>query len=147
MIWLFFIIDSLYASGSDRKPLQPSNEKQIVDLKEIIYYFSFAKSFFYIATAGLTIYERKRLMRNVKRSPLLEIDDTLTEDIYNNIIQQSKNPDNPVLMEEYKRLVDDKKRLTVGNSQKSSGLTNNPDSINNVGGKEIEIDINRKGKE
>jgi hypothetical protein len=143
MIWLFFIIDSLYSTGTDRKPLEPSNKEIIIDLKEIIYYFSFAKSFFYLATAILTIYERNRLMKNIKNSPLCDIDDTLTEDIYNNIIQQCKNPDNHILLEEYKKLVIDKKRCSLNDSQKSSGLTNNPDSINNVVNKDVEIDVKK----
>jgi hypothetical protein len=136
IIWLFFIIENLYFGGDGIKPIGPSNIKEILQLKDLLYYFSFAKSFLYLLSAILTILQRRRLMRALQNSPLLEIDDTLTEEIYRNIIQQSKNPDNPILLEEYKKLVDDRRKLTLmrtTNSQESSSLnlTKNLESINN----------------
>ncbi len=105
MIWLFFLIDKLYGQGTGLKPIGPSIDKNILELKNIIFYISFVKSFFYITTSFISIYERRKLKRELKNSPLLEIDDNLTEEIYKNIIQQSKNPDNLELIEEYKRLI------------------------------------------
>jgi hypothetical protein len=112
MIWLFFIIDKLYSAGSDLKPLKPPNQKQIIDLKEIIFYFNFAKSFLYLFTAVLTILERRKLNIEINQSPLLDVDDTLTEDIYRNIIEQSKNPGDPELLDEYKKICE-KRRMSL----------------------------------
>ena len=110
ILWLFFLIDNLYGKGSGIKPLKPSNEIEILTLKNVLYYISFVKSFLYLATGIITIYERKKLLREIKNSPLLLIDDSLTEEIYQNIIQQSKFPDNPVLIEEYRRLLDSRRK-------------------------------------
>jgi hypothetical protein len=127
MIWLFFLIDTLYTGGSGLKPIGPSMDKIIVSMKNIIFYISFTKSFMYAITAILTICDRRKLNREVKNSPLLGIDDNLTEEIYQNIIQQSKNPDNPELIEEYKRLISAGK----GNVKNSAVMNESINAINN----------------
>jgi hypothetical protein len=69
------------------------------------------------------MYDRRKLIREIKNSPLLVIDDSLTEDIYKNIIQQSQHPDNPELVEEYKRLV-------KARSNTASAVINESNAIN-----------------
>jgi hypothetical protein len=121
--------------GDDIRPIGPSNIKEIIQIREILYYFSFAKSFLYVLSAILTILQRRKLMRALEDSPLLDIDDTLTEEIYRNIIQQSKHPDNPILLQEYKKLIEERRKMTqikTANSQETSSLnlTKNLESIN-----------------
>jgi hypothetical protein len=125
MIWIFFLIDKLYGEGTALKPIGPSMDKIIVDVKAILLYIAFTKSFLYVITALLTIYDRIKLIREIKNSPLLGIDDNLTEDIYKNIIQQSQHPNNPELLEEYKRLVT--ARINTG-----SAIMNESHAINNA---------------
>lgn len=73
-------------------------------LKYMIVIISIPKTIMYFLTAFITIYERSQLLKEIKLSPLSIIDETLTEDLYKNIISQSKDPDNPKLKEEYKIL-------------------------------------------
>ena len=127
MIWIFFLIDKLYGEGTALKPIGPSMDKIIVDLKGILFYIAFTKSFLYGITAVLTIYERRKLIREIKNSPLLGIDDSLTEDIYKNIIQQSQHPDNPELVEEYKRLVTARRNTGSAVMNESTNAINNAD--------------------
>jgi hypothetical protein len=115
MIWLFFLIDKLYSEGTGLKPIGPTTDLIIVQMKDVNLYISFSKSFLYMISSLLTIFERRKMKREIKNSLLLVIDDNLTEEIYQNIIQQSKNPDNPELVEEYKRLIS-MKRITPNSS-------------------------------
>jgi hypothetical protein len=148
MIWLFFIIDKLYTNSSDLRPLKPPNQKQIIDLKEIIYFLNFGKSALYTLTAILTIFERRAIRREIKDSPLLEIDENLTEEIYKNILQQSKNPNDHDLLQTYRQLVERRKMTVTHNSNSLDNsalmLSKDPQSINNLKDSDASL---KKGKE
>ena len=117
IFWLLFIIDVLYENGNDMKSIKPSEIKEIYDLKEIAYYISCIKSVFYLVSALLTILERSALVIEIKASPFSCIDESLTEELYNNILRQSKNPEDESLISEYKRLTLSKRKSPLFRSR------------------------------
>lgn len=60
----------------------------------ILYIINFVVTYFYI----------KQLHDEIELSPLNQIDEGLSLDLYNNIINQSKDPSNPTYKSEYNRL-------------------------------------------
>ena len=85
------------------------------------------KSIFYLITCILTIKERKLILEEISQSPYVNIDESLTEALYKNIIEQSKNPENKDLKEIYNR-------LTENNRFNESGKINNAvnNSVSNI---------------
>lgn len=61
-------------------------------------------SFSTILTIVLTIIERYSLIKQLSTTPLSQIDDKLSEELYKNILSQSINPNDKKLEEEYVRL-------------------------------------------
>ena len=57
-----------------------------------------------IITIALTIIERHSLLKQLSNTPLSQIDDKLSEELYKNILSQSINPNDKKLEEEYVRL-------------------------------------------
>lgn len=57
-----------------------------------------------IITIALTIIERHSLLKQLSNTPLSQIDDKLSEELYKNILSQSINPNDKKLEEEYMRL-------------------------------------------
>jgi hypothetical protein len=125
-IWSIYLLDKLLASDTNTDS---------IDLKNLIYLINYAKSSFYLITAILTLFERKKLVEEIDSSPLSCIDECLTEDLYKNIISQSKNPDDHQLIEEYKRLTINNRNTNktynnVNESHESGVISGKAGSIN-----------------
>jgi len=58
----------------------------------------------------LTICERKNLLKEIDTAPLTFIDESLTEELYQNIINQSKNPNNKNFIAEFNRLNENREK-------------------------------------
>lgn len=56
-----------------------------------------------------SIIERNALIQEIKESPLNYIDEYITEDMYNNILSQSQNPNNRELKEDFIKYVNKNK--------------------------------------
>ena len=80
----------------------------------------------YLITAVLVLVERNRIKTDIQNSPLLYIDDTLTEEIYNNIIQQGKSPGDTLLVLEYNRLKTNSIREPINPNNSTQNVINNP---------------------
>lgn len=93
---------------------------KIEGYKTIIFYLNITKSLFYILTCCLTIKERNLVLKEINHSPLLNIDETLTEDLYKNIIEQSQNPKDSELIKTYKRLTVNSKIINESNKTSST---------------------------
>jgi hypothetical protein len=120
LIWILYLVDFLNDRTHDMKTLIPYGMLRVMDLKQIIFILSFIKSGFYFSSAFVTIYQRKMILKELNQSPLACIDETLTEEIYKNIIDQSKNPDDNTLKTEYKRLTINRK---ISQRSKSGDIT------------------------
>lgn len=108
MIWTFFLIDLIYNNGTDMRKIQPPELQKVVDIKEILIYFLTIKSLLYFSSFILTLLERKRIMHEIKRTIYNYIDNNINEDIFNNIIDQCKQPHNNDLKKKFRSLVNDK---------------------------------------
>lgn len=104
MIWLFFVIDYISEKDKVRKPLGPSDIGSIINMKETIYFLGIVKSVMYILTGIFTILERQQMIKEIESSPLIAIDEFLTEELYKNILEQGLHPDDAKLQIEYRRL-------------------------------------------
>jgi len=69
----------------------PEAEK-IISIIKIFDYFMLVKSIFYLFSFIMVCYVRRIIIRDYESSPLLNVDDSLTEELYNDIIRKSKEP-------------------------------------------------------
>jgi len=90
------------------RKIQPPELQKVVDIKEILIYFLTIKSLLYFSSFILTLLERKRIMHEIKRTIYNYIDNNINEDIFNNIIDQCKQPHNNDLKKKFRSLVNDK---------------------------------------
>ena len=67
-------------------------------------YLNCGKTVLYILTTFITISERKQLLKEILNSPFTLVDENLTQELYNNILEQSKHPNDLKLRSEYNRL-------------------------------------------
>jgi hypothetical protein len=120
------------------KEITPADIQQIYNLKQIQFFINFVKAALYLCSCVLTYFERKKIIQEIASSPLVDIDETLTEDLYKNIISQSKDPDNHALQDEYRRLTINKTNSTK--RSRSLNVTNETaeSSIN----KQFSINVN-----
>jgi len=108
MIWTFFLIDLIYNNGTDMRKIQPPTLQKVVGIKEILIYFLTIKSVLYFLSFILTLLERKRIMNEIKGTIYNYIDNNINEDIFNNIIDQCKQPHNNDLKQKFTSLLNDK---------------------------------------
>lgn len=108
--WLFYTFDTYFSKAN--LILEFENSKKIKEIKELVFYTNCIKSFLYVITGIFTIVERKSLIREVGSAPLSVVDESLTEDLYQNIIQQSKHPNDEKLISEYNRLTLTKPKIS-----------------------------------
>jgi len=150
---VLFILDNVYDEANREKESASETLKEINANKDIILIINYAKTSLYLLSAILTVIERRNLLQEVNASPLTAIDESLTEELYQNIIQQSKHPNDDKLLEEFKRLTltrDAKSNRSLGNNSNSkSNLTvslldesNTSGVINRVGGSINNLGVN-----
>jgi hypothetical protein len=137
VIWLLYTVDILYLSGKPMQDLLPSKLLLVKKLNSGVYVLNFIRSFLYLLSGIITILERRMLIRELHESPLLNIDETLNEELYKNILLQSKNPDDEGLVKEYRRLTlqtlknkSDKVDDSSASSLNKSSSINNPNNFN-----------------
>ena len=146
----------MYDEANREKESASETLKEINANKDIILIINYAKTSLYLLSAILTVIERRNLLQEVNASPLTAIDESLTEELYQNIIQQSKHPNDDKLLEEFKRLTltrDAKSNRSLGNNSNSkSNLTvslldesNTSGVINRVGGSINNLGVNSRG--
>lgn len=92
MTWTFFLIDSIYNINEMEKIL-PENLESVEVIKNFLFYFISAKSCFYLISFILTIIEKNKINTEMNDSLFKQIDDSLTQDVYNSILDQCKFPD------------------------------------------------------
>ena len=74
-----------------------------------------------IITIALTIIERHSLLKQLSNTPLSQIDDKLSEELYKNILSQSINPNDKKLEEEYVRLsIKQRENINSANSSQDN---------------------------
>jgi hypothetical protein len=136
--WTIFALD-VFIDGSGGEKFDKLNMKQYV------IYLNCAKSFMFLLTTFITISERNKLMKEINTTLYSVVDESLTQDLYNNIIEQSKHPNDYKLYAEFKRLTKDRvSRInnTSKHERKSnntfpldeSSLSGNSGLVNKVGG-------------
>lgn len=88
-------------------------------------------SFSTILTIVLTIIERYSLIKQLSTTPLSQIDDKLSEELYKNILSQSINPNDKKLEEEYVRL-SSKHRENINSANSSQDNIEQRNDANNT---------------
>ena len=84
-----------------------------------------------IITITLSIIERHSLIKQISNTPLSQIDDKLSEELYKNIISQSVNPNDKKLEEEYIRLsIKHRENINSANSSQDNIIERN--DVNNT---------------
>lgn len=81
------------------------------------------KIILYLLTTVITCREIRILTSEIEASPLFIVDENMTEELYKNILQQSKNPDDNELVQQYHKISEDikeKKRKTDKEQEGSS---------------------------
>jgi len=128
IIFLFYISIVLVNIIYDANELQdviPTALTEIRRNKIYNIYLYCAKTLFYFITSILSLIERNKILCEVRHSPYSNIDETLTESLYKNIIEQSKNPGDKSLREAYKRMtINSKININTINSTSSNILNN-----------------------
>jgi hypothetical protein len=84
-----------------------NEREEAFELSRIIdktYYIILSKIAIYLITTIITCRERKILTTEIEASPLINVDETLTEELYKNILQQSKNPEDNELVKQYRKI-------------------------------------------
>jgi len=66
---------------------------QILSIFKIFDYLMIIKALFYLFSFVVICFMRRVIIRDYESSPLLIVDESLTEELYNDIIQQSKHPE------------------------------------------------------
>ncbi len=127
MIWSFFLIDFIYFHGWDMRTIQPPNLAQVVRYKEILIYFLSIKSFLYFTAFVFTIIERNHIMKEIMCSIYKEIDTNLNEDLFNNMINQCKNPSNNKLKREYSGLLN---KSSIRDDETIANMTDSDNNLN-----------------
>ncbi len=106
--------------------LENERVSEIVSLEKLIdntYYLSFIKISLYLITLIFTCQEKKFLTEEIESSPLIEVDENLTEELYKNILQQSQNPEDNKLIEQFRKIstgIKEKRKKTEHNETSSS---------------------------
>jgi hypothetical protein len=118
-------MNTLYWNSSGDKDSEMANDIKILEYKDTVFYISFTKSFLYILTSVLMLLERKQIKTEIENSPLLDINDMLTEEIYQNIIEQSKSPEDNKLIEDYRKLMENQKTNKLSKSDSVGSTTHN----------------------
>ncbi len=83
--------------------------------KTIIMIVSIVLTLLYLLSIiGLLTY-KKNLETQVMESPLNRVSDpdSISDELYQNILEQSKDPNNPILKEEYRRLSQNKNKMQI----------------------------------
>lgn len=104
VIWGIYVLEGIYESGVAAEQLTTAEVVEITNLKSTLFILLIVKSLFYILTAVGVNSERKILIDEIENAPLMRVDETLNNDLYKNILEQSKYPDDHSLVLEYKRL-------------------------------------------
>lgn len=81
-------------------------------------------AFFYFITIITSIILRNHILKESEKAPLALIDETLTEDMYKNILSQGKNPNDAKLVEEFDKLFNE----NTNNKLFRSSLSDNTES-------------------
>ena len=103
-IWLLFTFDTLYSKAATIQEIEFKGSEEISELKKLTLYANCAKSVLYFFSCIFTAVERKNLIKEVDSAPLSIVDESLTEELYQNIIQQSKYPNDEKLIADYQRI-------------------------------------------
>jgi predicted DNA-binding WGR domain protein len=81
----------------------------------------------YLLTAIITCRERTIMTNEIEASPLISVDENLTEELYKNIIQQCKNPEDNELVIQYNRIsteIKEKRKKNDKENEASSSRNN-----------------------
>ena len=75
------------------KDIHESEATQILTIFKIFDYLTMIKALFYLFSFVMVCFMRKVIIRDYESSPLLIVNESLTEELYNDIIYQSKHPE------------------------------------------------------
>ncbi len=114
------LIDTYQWNDNEIKPSFGANDITILEYREYIFYITITKCVIYLITAIFMYLELRNINTEIKSSPLLHIDDLLTEEIYQNIIEQSKFPNNVKLIQDYNNMIN----INKSSSTNSESIVN-----------------------
>ena len=81
-------------------------------------------AFFYFITIITSIILRNHILKESEKAPLALIDETLTEDMYKNILSQGKNPNDAKLVEEFDKMFNENTNNKLFRSSLSDNTEN-----------------------
>ena len=81
-------------------------------IKDIIFYIISFQIILLIINFISCLIQRKQIIKEIKEAPLNYVDQNITEDIYNNILTQSLNPDDKKLKVDFKKKIELRKNAS-----------------------------------
>ena len=113
MIFLFFssliLINIVFEKFNPYKRLESTELTDISKYKDLTFYLCICKTILFAITSFFTVKERNLILKEIEQSPLIAINENLTEALYSNIIEQGKHPEDPSLLEAYLKLINHSK--------------------------------------
>ncbi len=86
-------IDIFLAFKDKLKEIHEKQATQILIIYGIFDYLTIIKALFYLFSFVIVSFTRRVIIRDYENSPLLIVDESLTEELYKDIIHQSKHPE------------------------------------------------------
>lgn len=104
---LFIVIFKVCLPNTKRDDANTHHYKELAFVIEML---CIVLMILYVCSVVFAVFYRKSLDISIDNTPLNQIDDPefLSDEIYKNIIEQSKNPDDEILKNQYRRLSKDK---------------------------------------
>lgn len=141
MLWLFSISNFLLDKFFIEDELDEEKIEKIESFKILLMILFLFYTILIVLDILLTIRSRNDILNELDESPLSYIDDTLTEELYKNIIKLAKAPENKKLIERQRTLTKGKKkrsRIGTWSYLKNPEFTDN--AINNCTDNRVAIE-------
>ena len=94
---------------SSMKKLEPVEIQSILHFKENLLILNDVKFGIYIINMIFIAHQRNQIIRERTHSPLCIVDENLNKELFENLIRQSKNPNDQSLSREYSKILDESK--------------------------------------
>ena len=122
-LW-YIIISSIFLLIQIGFVIWVIEQKQTVLNTKLLIITKCVCAFFYFITIITSIILRNHILKESEKAPLALIDETLTEDMYKNILSQGKNPNDAKLVEEFDKLFNENTNNKLFRSSLSDNTEN-----------------------
>ena len=106
--WIIWVVEFVN-SNDDKYQLSNPNLDQYNNYKNYSFINNVARTTIFLLSSLLLCIEKKQLDIEIKKSPLNLVDEFLTEELYQNILNQSKRPENNEYKDKFNQLMEERK--------------------------------------